>query len=496
MRTKRLFFNIISSLSYQLVLVVSGFILPRFIIKYFGSNVNGLLTSLTQFLGFISLLDLGVGAVVQSALYKPIAEKNDKRISEIYCYSKKFFRNVASVFLIYILALCIFYPYTIESDFSNFYIVSLIVIISINMYSQYFFGIANLLLLNADQKFYVNNIINICTIILNIVLSVILIIRGATIHIVKLTTSFVYLLRPLLLSVYVKKNYHLNTKTKITSSVLEQKWNGLAQHCATIVMNNTDVFVLTFFSNLSDVSVYAVYNLIVTGVRQFIQAVSNSFNSLLGNIYAKNEKILLNDTFDMYDTFINFLVVTIFTITGCMIIPFVKIYTVGINDADYIYPLFGVLMTIGQAAYCLRVPYNSMIVAVGHYKQTQKSAIVEMIINLVVSIVLVFQVGLIGVVIGTILAVVYRTIYFVLYLSKNIMFRKPMNFIKHIFVDLIQVVVSVLLTSYIIVDADGYIQWFIFAIQKGAIILIVGIIANVIFFKKDCMKIFHRLLNK
>ena len=496
MREKKLLYNIVSSLAYQVVLLVSGFILPRFILRFFGSEVNGLVTSLTQLLGFISLLDLGVGAVVQSALYKPLAENDAFRISQIVNYSKKFFRVVACIFLAYIVGLCFVYPATVQSQFSTSYIVSLIIIISIALYAQYFFGIANQLLLNADQRLYVQNAINTVTVILNTVLTVFFIILGGSIHAVKLTTSLVFLLRPLFLTIYVKKHYSIDRTIKTDGSVLEQKWSGLAQHCATVIMNNTDVFVLTIFATLSDVSIYSVYHLVVTGVRQFIQAFANGFNSLMGNLYAKNENELLSKTFDSYETFINYLVTSVFTITGVMIVPFVSIYTRGVDDANYIYPLFGILMTVAQAFYCLRLPYNSMITAAGHYKQTQKSAMIEMILNISISIVFVFNFGLIGVAIGTIIAIVYRTCYFVYYLSKNIMGRSVKPFAVHVIVDGIFVSLALLATSWIPGQTNSYLQWAIVVVEKGIIVISVGFILNVLVYKKDFMVIFRKVMKK
>ena len=66
-RGKKLALNTVTSLLLQIVSVLSGFILPRLILGAFGTNVNGLVNSISQFLGVITLLDLGVGAVVQSS---------------------------------------------------------------------------------------------------------------------------------------------------------------------------------------------------------------------------------------------------------------------------------------------------------------------------------------------------------------------------------------------------------------------------------------------
>ena len=73
---KTIVFNIITSISVQVVTIVCGFILPKVILNTFGSEVNGLVSSLTQVLSYINLLEGGISGVIQAALYKPIIENN------------------------------------------------------------------------------------------------------------------------------------------------------------------------------------------------------------------------------------------------------------------------------------------------------------------------------------------------------------------------------------------------------------------------------------
>ena len=79
-RLNHLKWNSITSLVYQLTLMIGGFILPNLILKRYGSVVNGMINSITQFLGIISFLEMGVGSVVTSTLYKPLYENNKKAI--------------------------------------------------------------------------------------------------------------------------------------------------------------------------------------------------------------------------------------------------------------------------------------------------------------------------------------------------------------------------------------------------------------------------------
>ena len=76
-REKLLVYNSITSLVGQIASVICGFVLTRLILGRYGSETNGLVASITQFLGFISFLELGIGAVVKSALYMPLAEGLD-----------------------------------------------------------------------------------------------------------------------------------------------------------------------------------------------------------------------------------------------------------------------------------------------------------------------------------------------------------------------------------------------------------------------------------
>ena len=53
-RKIRLVRNTFSSLAFQVVTVICGFILPRLILKYYGSETNGLVSSIQQFLQIIA----------------------------------------------------------------------------------------------------------------------------------------------------------------------------------------------------------------------------------------------------------------------------------------------------------------------------------------------------------------------------------------------------------------------------------------------------------
>lgn len=496
MRKRQLYANTFFSVINQLAMFICGFIVPRFMLKQYGSEVNGLVSSITQFLGFISMLDLGVGAVVQSTLYKPLAEKNNEKISLIFNSAKKFFQTIALILIGYTVVLCIVYPLFINRDFDTVYTVSLILIISISSFSQYYFAVPHQLLLNADQRIYIQCCIQTVTVVLNAVISVLLISRGCSVQIVKLVSSIVFLIRPVFLSVYVKNHYMLDYSIKSDKEQIEQKWNGMAQHCATVVMNNTDVIILSMFSSLSNVSIYSVYNLVLNSIKQFMTVLSNSFMALFGDIWAKKETSLMNETFDLFEWLMHTAVVFIFSLTIKLIVPFVKIYTDGINDANYDVPIFALLMCIAYAVYCVRIPYNTIICAACHYRETQWSAVIEMLLNIGISLILVNKFGIVGVAAGTIAAMTYRTLYFVFYLKKNILIREMTYFIKHFLTDGVQMALIFYVFSFIEPIAENYLQWLKLALIYAVIAVLVILAVNFLLYRIEMEKIIKKIFSK
>ena len=495
-RKKKLILNTVIGIFKQLVTVICGFILPRYMLLYYGSSINGLISSITNFLGFISLLDMGVGAVIQANLYKPLAEGNSVMISQIILSSERFFRKLTYIFIAYIALLCVFFSTIFDTKYDAWFTVSLLIIISISTLAQYMYGMTYQHLLNADQKSYVPLLLQICTIIANTILAIVLMKLGMSVHIVKLMTTVIYVLRPLFQMIYVRNHYTIDRKIKVIGEPIKQKWNGFSQHFAAVVCQNIDIAVLTVFSTLENVSIYSVYYSVTYGVEQIILTAATGLEALFGNMIAKNEKKQLLKIFGAVEWVTHVAITFIFTIAAITIVPFVSVYTRGINDANYNVPIFGTLLVIAYAAQCLRVPYFRVIKAAGHFKQTQNGAYISAGLNIVITVGLVFKFGLVGVAMGTLIAMVYHTCYFVWYLSKNILIRPIRYYIQYVTIDCLVAVVSYLLTRNICTDVSSYFGWAKLAFMITLVVLLVSVIFNVLFCRKQIHAIIKLLKNK
>lgn len=497
MRSKRAIYNIISNLILQITVVIYGFIIPKIIISQFGSTVNGLISSITQFLTYITLLESGFGPVVKATLYKPIAEKDNETIKTILKTTEIFFRKIAKIFLIYIIILTIVYPLFVNREFENFYTMSLIIIISMSTFAEYFFGMTYKLYLQAEQKTYIISVIQILTYIFSTICIMVLAKLHVSIQMLKLVSGIIFILRPLLQNLYVRKKYKINLKDVNEKYELNQKWDGLVQHVAFVIHENTDITILTFLCNMTEVSVYSVYYLVVKGVKSFIQAISTGIEALWGDMIAKNEHKNLCDKFDIYEIFYFTICTICFSCTMILIVPFISVYTQGIKDANYIRYAFGYLIVISEYVWAIRLPYSSITLAAGHFKETRKGACVEALSNIIISTILVFKFGLIGVTIGTIISMTIRTIEFVYHTNKFILKRSIFSSINKILIVIIETIIIIAISNLIIqIKNISYLNWLINAIIVFIEASIIVVLVNIIVYRSNIKMILNYLKNR
>lgn len=490
---KKLLRNTVTSLLLQFVTVISGFILPRLILEQYGSEVNGLTQSIKQFLGIITFLELGVGQVIQSNLYKPLAKRDHAQISSVLKSGAVFFRKIAYALIAYVVVLVAVYPLMIDHSFQWLYTATLIIAISIGNLAQYYFGIIDKLLLNADQKGYVHYISQIISVVLNAVISVIVIRSGQSIQLVMLCSSLIFLIRPLAVRCYINRRYSIDRKVTYSGEPVRQKWNGIAQHVSAVVLDNTDTIVLTLLSTLSDVSIYSVHFLAISGIKHFYEAATTGVQAAVGSLWASDETDKLNTTFARVEMVLHFVVVFLFCCIGVLIVPFIRVYTDGLTDANYIQPLFAAILTLAYGIRCLRTPYNILILAAGHYKQTQRCHIIAAVLNLCVSVCAVFAWGLVGVAIGTLIAMVYQTAWMMVYNTKNLLCWPWKRIVKQLAADLVAVGAILAATCWIDIGSVSYWGWICMAVPVALIALAITVLTAVAFYGKDIKQMLKSL---
>lgn len=484
-RSEKAIINTFASLGNEVVSVACGLILPRLILSAFGSSYNGIVTSISQFISCISLMRAGISGVTRAALYKPLAEKNDKEISSIVIATEQFLRKVALIFAVGMVGFAALYPIFVVKEFDWLFSFTLVLILSISTFVQYFFGLTYQMLLIADQKQKVVSYFRIISIVSNTVFAAILIKCGAGIHLVKLGSAVAFAITPIATALYVKKHYNIDHKVAPNSTAISQRWDALGHEIAHFINSNTDVIVLTLFLGVKTVSVYSVYNHVIVSIKKVVTNSTISFGAAFGDMYAKKQYDLMYDNLGIFEIIVFSTASIVYSVTIAMIRPFALIYTHGVNDISYDRPIFGIIISLAGLFACYRIPYYVITTSVGHYKQTRNGAFVEAALNIVISVVFVIKFGIVGVAVGTLVAALFRSCVYAVYLSRHILKRSIMPYITHVIVSLAICLIIYVIGYVIPIDDKTIVGWIIKAIALTGISVVLVLISNYAIWKKE-----------
>lgn len=492
MKYKKAYYNIVTKFIYQIVALVTGLITPRLILQTFGSTYNGAISSITQFLSMISVLTIGIAGAMRVELYKNFAQEDLLGISRIVKATEKFFKRVGKILVMYTIFLAILFPIVLNNQIPSVDCVLLVVILSLSTFGVYYFGQTYFLFLQADQSEYITTIGYIIVNIVNMLIVIVMINAQCSIFIVKLSCSFLPIMYPIIISKYVKHKYKLVTDIDADLSLLGQRKDAMFHSIANIIHDNTDIILLTIFTNAKIISVYTVYYSIVQNVKQLFQNFTTGLEAAFGVLWAGNKKDVFKRNFEIYE-FLSFSFSSvIFTCVGLLILPFIQLYTKGINDINYIRISFAILVTITEAVFCIRQPYVTIVQAAGKYKETKKGAFIEAVINLVLSLILVNIIGLNGVIIGTLVSNLFRTCQYAYYSYKHLLGRNIVFFIKNVCMHIINTSLTVVIFNKIMqyMIINSWWEWVRESIVCFSIAFFITLLNAFIFNKKNLLNSF------
>ena len=467
--------NVIISLIYQMVVAVSGFVLPKFLITQYGSTINGSISTIAQITSFLGILEAGMGSVASVAFYRSLSGNSEYDFTMVRNTVRRYYRFIAiiSVFICTVVSLVL--PFALKNSETFVFNFELALIVSCGYFVQYYMGITSQLLLAADYKSYINSFTQIIAVVLNLALSILLIQNGTDVRIVKLASAIVMLIRPIILFFCVKTKYRFSNDKSFNNNLMKQRWNNFGQSVAYYVHTQTDMVVILLFLAVAENSVYAVYMSVVTAIKTVITVIISNYNPIIGRACANKEttKDELARAFWKFTKINNFLVNVFFSVTAVLIIPFMSIYSRGF-DYDYIRPELAICLCVSEYIYLFRTPYNTLINVNGHFKETQVSAFIEAGLNIVLSIILVNIMGVVGVVIATAVAMLYRTVYCILYVKKHLLDISLLEFLKTVFSTIIMTICVV--TICLFIDLSYVNTYFRFIVAGCAFTLIFAVI--------------------
>lgn len=424
LKVKQIILNMIVGFSLQFILMVVGFLFPNIFINMFGSDMNGFVSSINQLYAYLILIEGGVNAATLQALYNPIAHSNYGQANAVLSASKNFIKKVSKYYLLLVLGLSLIYPFTINIEMSMFSRIQVIFYTGLASYFR-FYGFSTFTnLLKAEGKEYTASLfLNLNTLLIYL-LKIILMLNGRGIIEVQGIGVLITLSQWGILKLFEKKYYKwINYNVKPNDEALSQSNSVLIHQVATLVFDNTDILLLTYFTNFTTVSIYSIYRLVLNGVRSIASQISTSFNFVIGHGIQGNLEIF-QKRFDLYDLFFINLVFSMGLTMYFLLLPFMNIYTLSFVDSDlYIDSTLVILFSVQFVVLVSRVPASQLINSAGHFKKTQHHSIIEAVLNLIISLLLINYYSIYGILFGSIFATIYRTVIMIDYSNRNILKR-------------------------------------------------------------------------
>lgn len=499
MRTKQAFKNLVSSLLLELVVALSGIIVPRFFTAFYGSSVSGLVSSVSQFITYMSLVEAGIGAAGLVALYGPLAKKDNDSISAIVSAARQFYLRSGLIFVGLIALLIGVYPFFVNNEITDMsFIRMMMFILSLNGIVDYFFLGKYRLLLQADQKGYVIYNIQIVGTVVMTAVSLVLIHFEYSALLVKGVAALIYVLRSVFVALYVKLKYpDVNFKAKPDTASFSQRWSALLHQVVSLIVNNAPVVLLTLMVSgkaLVEVNIFSTYNYVAYALFTLLNSIGNGIRASFGQVMANKEGDVLKKSYSTYEYLFFIIVFFCYVCMGVLLYPFIELYCVDFPDSSlYIGWSLVILFTLVSFLQTLRIPAQTIIVGAGHFKETQSRAIAEAVINLSISIALVRLLGIEGVLIGMLASFVYRAIDMVFYVEKYfIKGTAKKTLIRFLRNSVASAAVIFAGIKFVPMHADGWIQWMIYSVLFAFCAGVFLLAVNIIFEKSEFIACFER----
>lgn len=398
---KNIFYSYISTFIISIISIVCRTIFVYSLgVSYLG--VSGLFTNI---LGILSFSELGIGAAIDFALYKPIAENNKEKIKSLLHLYKTAYRGIAIIVAISGFVIFPFLKYLVNTEIPMSEINIFYFIFLFNTVSSYFVTYKTSYVSALQKGYIVTNTATVGTIITNIC-QIVLLFLGCSYLQYLLIAAIIGLMQKIITVIYLNKKFPILAEKQFVPLDTETKneiWRNvkalIVHKIGDVAVHQTDNIIISTFVSTTMVGLVSNYTTLNALISSFTSGFFNSFTASFGNLIAKESKEKQSHIFEVYD-------LLGFWIFGFVMIAFITLsqpfITLWLGEDLLVDNLTMILYFISlYLSGMTLIPYNFKVAA-GRFDEDKWVAFAQAITNLIVSVIAVKQIGLPGVYVGTI----------------------------------------------------------------------------------------------
>lgn len=422
-RTRKFLYNTLATSGYQLAAMLMGFITPRLTILCYGSEINGLVVSITEFINYFRLVEAGLATAAVYSLYKPLADQDAGRISAIVSAARRFYNLSGCLFVGLTALFALIYPFVVPCESLSQLSVGLLALIMGVSGALEFFTLARYrVLLTADQKTYVVSLASMASLAVQTAVIVILAVCRVNVLLLRLAAGLCILVRSGILWAYVRRRYpDVNDRAQPDKSALSSRWDALYRQVISSLQQSLGVTLTTLICRDGRViSVYGAYHMVIMGLWGILKMVTTGIYSLFGEMLAKGQQAVMRRAWRDFEYLYLSLCTVIYATAAVTILSFIRLYTRGVSDAAYIQPLWAALMVLQGMSDQLKLPLDMMVTAAGKFRETRHYNTAQVALAVGLGAVLGLILGVPGIIAGLIIANLIRTVLQLYFVPKHI----------------------------------------------------------------------------
>lgn len=411
-RTKNSCLNFGTGLGGQLLSIGLKFVTRTVFIYTLGKSYLGINGLFSDILTMLSLTELGFDTAINFKLYKPLAEKDTKRVRLLMKFYRQAYTAVGMAILLLGLCMIPLLRFLIK-DYESLEVLGINAVLIFVLYllqsvSTYLLFAYRSAIIKADQKQYILNIAEyVITILTNIFQIIVLFVWHDFILYTASVIGFNILKN--LVNAVIAQRYYPEVFTKEKESISKEEVKGLFKDCGAlfvykvngVVLKATDNMVLSTFIGLAIVGLYSNYLLFYTTIKTLLNRVYTATKASMGNLFAVSSVEKKYQFFEI----MNFVTIILYgTASVGVAVVANELIHCWIGDGYMIAQPLSVLIGIEILFVGLKTNLGQVRNISGAFRQMWFRPVLGIIINLGVSVAMVQKFGIYGVIIGTITA--------------------------------------------------------------------------------------------
>lgn len=435
-RTANVFKNTAARLLQRVASILVQFILRTIFIYLLGKEYTGVSGLFTDILNVLSLMEAGLDTSMVYALYKPLADNDQKRIKALLDFYKKAFFIIGVLVLVIGIAIIPFLGIIIK-DVPNIRedIRLIFVFYVVTSASSYFF-VYRTVLLNADQKSRViskwRTIVQIAECVLEVAL--LFVFRQFLVYLIihlaaTLANNFIVsrITTRRYPQYFCEKNVERLSRDE-TVLILRDILCLTAYNFSGVVINSTDSIFISAFIGTVEVAIIGNFTLIINSIRTVVSQIVDVTKPSIGNLAVTSGRDRQEAVF-LRMNFISFYVATF--CSACfytLLNPFVG--DIWFDPSYKTSSLVLAILTLNFYVAVMVYPVESFRTANGLFVQGWIRPVVMAGLNIVLDFFMGQRWGIVGIFLATTISRCLTQVWFDPYLVFKIVFKKkPWKFL-------------------------------------------------------------------